>query len=358
MKYRRSMLNLKWNDCQGSVLTLVILMSVIISLLASSLSEFVHQESLIGAKDENRIKAFFLAEAGAAEAYGLLKEDFTQKDDPALFLQVNLRDGAYDVDILQTQGRVLIQSTGMVGSVSETIKMEIAFDNVYEVFDYGVFSNNDIDVIGSSLIDSDVHSNTAVNLQGITFINGTASTVGNVNIVPPSGAATIVEGVYRKTFPKFDFNTYYNLADPADRYTTNIVFDNVNLIPVNGIVYVDGDVTVSGVVNLTGALIATGTITVSGTLTQTGYLNHPALMSRDGDVVLNGSVQIGEGIIYAGGDDVEIQNTLIILGNVIAFDQVRVTGLGTVQQTQSSQIPLGLVLEESLDGLRMLTYHE
>lgn len=358
MKDQRISLKKKVSERQGSILTVVILMSVVISLLATALTRLSYQGSLISVKDENRVKAFFLAESGVANAYALLKENFNYKDDPSLFTQTSLGEGSYDVTILQPAGRVLIQSTGSVDSVQKTLKVEVAFDDVYEPFNYGFFSNNRVLILGSSNIDGDIHSNDDVVLFGGCFVNGSITAAGIVSVFSPSGAASTTEDVYRKTFPEFDFNTYYNLAAPEDRYTEDTTFQNVTLTPTNGVIYVDGNISISGEVHLTGVLIATGNITVYGTLEQTGYLNYPALMSRDGNIVLFGETQIGNGIIYTASGNIEIRDALTIQGNVIAYSQIQVVSFNSIQQTSSGQIPVGLILEESLEGVRRLTYHE
>lgn len=340
---------------KGTVLTVTILMAVIISLMAGYLTLAVRQDSKMSYKDEKGIKAFYLAEAGIADAFATLKEDWTHKDEPAEFPLTTLVDGTYDVTILQPSGRVVVQSIGTYKDVTREIIMEVKYEGG-EAFEYGVFANADIVMRGSSDLNGNVRTNANVDLSGSASIAGDAASTGTITT---GGSATIsgsqIEGSATVDFPEFDFNTYYNLAQSDGLYYNGDQnFSGVTLTPNNGVIYVNGIVTVSGTSSVTGGIIATGGISISGTFTQTQVGSIPALMSRDGDVQISGTANM-TGLIYTATGEVNVSGNGSLSGQIISFGGIRTTGTADLTVTIDEQPPPGLSGETG--PIKTVTYH-
>lgn len=341
-------------ETRGSVLTVSVLMTAILTLLAGGLAQLSLREAASVYRQENSMKAFFLAEAGVADAYSLLLEDYDNKDDPTLYPETSLGQGTYDVTILQTLGRVVIESVGKVKNVERTLLVEVSYDDGLAGFNYGILSNKEGELRGDSAIDADIHTNEDWDIRGNVSVSGAATAVGDVDLIGNATAESVLENAPVIEFPTFDFNYFYNLADPADRYTGDQDWNNVDLEPVNGVVYVDGDVRIRGSSELTGAIVATGAIEIEGNFTQTPVQNLPALMSRDDSIILRGNVTIQGGLIYSARNDVEIRGNVTTHGNIMSFDQV--IGTGNLTLTASGLIPAGV--NSTGMGLRKLTFHE
>lgn len=341
-------------NCKGSILTISILMTAIVALFAGALAQLVLQDAATVYRQENSMKAFFLAQAGVSEAYAILKEDLSNKDDADLYPETSLGDGSYDVTILQPNGKLVIQSVGIVKNVERAIYVEVKADDGLAAFDYGILSNKEGDLWGSSTINADIHSNEEWDLKGVT-VNGTVSAVGDVDLSGNAFAESIQENASTLPFPTFDFNYFYNLAAPQDRYTGDQDWNSVNLQPVNGVVYVNGNVKIRGSSTLTGVLVATGEIDIGGNFEQFSIFGMPALMSRDDDIILHGNVEIGEGMIYTGTGSVEIRGNVTTTGNIFSFDEF--IGHGSLELSAATFIPEG-VTSTTEEGLLKLTYHE
>jgi len=341
---------------KGSVMLVSLFSTLILSLFAGSLASLTSDEASLAYRNERSLRAFYLAEAGVADAYATLKDDFQNKDDSSLFPITSLSEGTFDATIIQANGRVVIESVGVVKGISRTVYVEVAFDDTPAAFDYALFSNKDGVIEGNPTIDGDVHSNEDWSINGNPIINGAVSTVGSIIINGNPDIDDLLVGVSPVEFPTFDFNYYYNLADPTDRYSGNQVWDGDQfLTPVNDVIYIDGDLEINGNLNLTGAIVVTGTITVNGNVNQVGVEGLPVMMSRDGQIIINGNVESGEGLFYSGADDVRIYGNLAAIGHVFAFDEIYVTG--NLVFTASGDVPDGLIGSTG-DGLTKLSFHE
>jgi len=338
---------------RGSALTIAIFMTVLVSLTAGSLSKLTVNENQLQYRDLRLIKAFHLAEAGVAEAYAIIKGDWSLKDDPSAFPETNVGEGTYDVTILDIGGRVVIQSKGKVYGIEKTLLVEVASDPADPAFDYAMFGGNKVELEHNTL-NADIHSNGGIELEDAT-VNGTASAVGLIQIDATSSATTTIEGADPIPFPTFDFNYYYNLADPADRYTGVLNWSNVNLQPINGVIFINGSVTIIGTSQLTGAIVATGTILISGNFTRFEYGNSPSLMSRDDSVRINGNHTFAAGLLYSGSRDVKVDGNGTIIGALIAFNEV---GAEHSTITFAELNPPGLNNNGPVENFRKLTYQE
>lgn len=346
--------------CQGSVLIITIFMSVIVSLVTVALSKEISRNAQITNRDEKRTKAFFLAEAGISDAFAILKEDFSNKDDPSNFGSTNLGTGSYDVSILQPSSRVVIQSIGNVDNVTARILIEVKDrDNSY--IDFAFFANDDFRIDEEeeeSTITGNVHSNADVDLGEENTINGDVSAGGSITGVDEEVNGTETEGASPVTFPQYDFNYYYNMAQNGGLYYDgDQTFSSGSLSPGNGVVYINGNVTLSSM-TVNGAIIATGNITVNNNLTQNKVSDLPSLMSRDGTIYANNGSTLN-GLLYTNTGDIRIDEDVTITGQITAFGRI----ILTVEEdeampfTFNAENPPGLTNGSSF-GLQKITYSE
>lgn len=343
-------------NCEGSILAITMLALVIISFLAGSLSNFTILNASNFNYQENAHKARFLAEAGANEAISVLQDDFNAKNDDSNFPLTTLGEGTYDVTVVETAGQVLIKSVGTVRNISREVLISVADDTASTPFDYAFFSNGDTIIEGDPVVTGGIHSNEDMYVIGDPTISGNISATGSVDITGSPTYGDAYSGVVQVAFPFFDFNYYYNLADPADRYAGDLnLSGNQTLTPANGVIFVDGNVRIAGTLNITGAIVATGSITVNGNVNQTGVSGMPILMSRDSYIRINGNVLNGDGLIYSGSNDVQIYGNVSMTGQIVSYGELVVTGSPTV--VQGSDETFGMI-EGTSKGFRKIYYHE
>ncbi len=359
MKRLAAKTQIKRGNCKGSVLTGAMLFLVILSFLAASLSQLALSSVNSSERIERSYKALLLAESGVSHAYAILKQNYAAKDDPTLFPETVLGGGSFDVEILQPDSRVVIQSIGKIDNIERTLLVEVTLDAGTEAFGFGVFSNKEGEVLGNSVVNASMHSNEEWEIKGNAQVNGIVTAVEEIEVEGNASVTQAIPFSSPQPFPTFDFNTYYNLAAPEDRYTGNQNWNNVNLTPTNGVIYVNGNVRIGGTSQIIGCLVVTGKITINGNFNQYGFGDLPAFMSRDYQIKLVGNVNIERGMVYANCHHVEILgNTTIQEGVVITFVNLKATGNFTLAAPLTT-IPPGLNdAEVGEGGMRKLTYHE
>jgi cytoskeletal protein CcmA (bactofilin family) len=194
--------------------------------------------------------------------------------------------------------------------------------NVGGVFNYAVFSNQEIVLSGTNYIKGNLHTNNDLIFSGTNTITGRAECLtaigsGGENI------GTLVQNTTNMSMPDL---TSQIEAIAAKTYTTSKTFSGTTTL--TGDIYVKGSVTISGTVNGTGSILATGGITMSGALNISGS-NQVCLYSATGNITTSGTISDGTGslILYAPKGGVTYSGTATIDGGIIAN---QITGSGTL----------------------------
>lgn len=343
--------------CQtGSALTVSILSSAILTLLASGLFSMTIQGAMEVYRLGRASEALLLADVGTNIMISRLKEDFSNKDDPTVYPSGNLGRGSYSAVISQPGGRIIIESTGTVKGIKRKTIVEVKWEGG-EAFDYGVFSNGDLSLGGSSEVIADARSNQNMALSGNGRLQGNAEASGSITTLDTSQiTGTQTSGMPPLSYPTFDFNQYYNLATEGGLvYNGNQNFNAVTLTPGNGVMYVNGNVTLSGNSTLNGVLVATGSIVVIDTFVQTQVGSYPSLMSRDSDISIGGNATL-DGLVYTALGSVTITGIGLMTGQIVSFGMTSFSGTSDFSVSGESQTPPGLTGESS--PIKRLTYHE
>lgn len=348
--------------------TLVVL-SILITIVVFYLNAII-QEVQINTITREAPQAYYLAEAGIAEAVWKLQNDAAWKNsfttDPgwsASFTRNNalLPGASFTVTVSNVDlADALIIATSTI-PVRDTAVTRVVQANVYRALNdlptdnAAVYADNDILSVGGrfNITGGDLFANHNINLT--LFSDWTASGAAKaVNSITTSlGSTLTASGAFDAThspppsalqMPALDFDS----ADPASYksragqiYTngefSQLLHDNPNLT-LNGITYVTGNVHIKKGDNLTvnGALVADGTVTVgngfsSASSPATLDINHsgsePSGLLAKGNVIFGGysSAITIDGLLYAGGrwriqDGIQQDVGININGGVIADD--------------------------------------
>lgn len=315
---------------RGSVILVVIIVGALLMMLGASISYLVSQDAHMSTMLRRRAQAHALAEAGVSHAFAVLAEDFGRATNPYNFPQTALGPGTYNPEVtLVGSDRARIVSTGIVEDVVEVVEVDVSAPTGW-MPEQVIFANGYMRLRGNGEAFGSTHSNSYSDAGGNVWIGEHATASGDMRV---SGNA-VVEGVALGDrpmipFPILDFDLYYQMAlEGGTVYNGNQTFKNQTFQPGNGIVWVNGDVRFEAHNQIDGCLIATGDIMQSGHLTQTlvalpeGEL--PALVSRDGSIVLAGQTRVN-GLVYAltgdidlrGGSGTDIHGKIFAGSNVI-----------------------------------------
>ncbi|MGP8080854.1 MAG: pilus assembly protein TadG-related protein [Dehalococcoidales bacterium] len=193
------------------------------------------------------------------------------------------------------------------------------------VFNYAVFSNQNIVLSGTNIITGSVHTNNDLIFSGSNTITGTAecSTAigsGGQNI------GTLVQNTSTMQMPDLSSQIEAIAQAQGTVYSGSKTLSGTTNI--TGDIYINGSLTISGTITGTGAILATGNITTSGSLNVSGG-NQIALYSSTGNITTSGSVTNGTGssILYAPHGEVIYSGSMTINGGIIAN---QITGSGAL----------------------------
>ncbi len=328
--------------------------------------------------ESNNAKAFWLAEAGVADAIKRLRNNeinlISGQSDVTSILNVSLAGGTYSTTLSQSGNDITITSTGTYSAQSRRVQEIQTYSQTLPIaFNYGVFGNNSN---GSTLKIGNNNAAT-VTISGDVFYKATpgvdtvqvnnASKVINGVIYADSitGGGTYTAGVGNPnpipTYPAFASTSYDN-AITADNSNTNLTLSgssNLNLaggtvnyknvtIKNNATITGPGTIVANNVVSITDSavigsnvqIIANGNITID----TNAVVNSGGVYFSHTNVIVNDSANVTASLLAPGsGDDVRVQNTSTLTG-VIYADTVKiansaiVNGSVVAQQFTSNQI--------------------
>ncbi len=276
---------------KGAIFLTVMAISALLIMIAVSASNMLLQDVHMIRRLKHLTQAQLVAEAGVSQALATLaQQGFSAKDNAANFPSTSFGPGSFDVTVIQSGGRVLLSSEGIVEGVSKTVSVEIK-DAYPTALNYIMSAGGDITLaalLSDVEIDGDMHANNRADIYNVIgdselVVTGTAtasndkvyaytwklffstsiSIDGTVYTPSDWGLNTheIDGGAVPVTFPSFNLAYYKALAQASgDYYAEDTVFGShystTDLEPANGIIYVDGDAEFRGTCNLHGGVVA------------------------------------------------------------------------------------------------------
>jgi hypothetical protein len=300
----------------------------------------------------DEIKAQALAEAGANEAYAILKADFSSREDPDAFPEKEYAGGTYDANVSPIgDDSATVVCVASVGDATATVRMDV---KDFGIDDGGAagpgpaplpayqcailagsirWGGNGQTVTGGG----DVHSQSTFEMNGTTDVfcdELTAVThikaVGNCTITADTTSPSYqnkcpgnITGnvttapVDPIPIPVLDLAPYYQYALAHGEVHDSLAAAGGSTIqPDGGIAWINGDVHLSGGASIVGCIIATGDIKVTGNCTHTLVGDFPGFISRDGDIEFTSCSHL-YGLIYAPNGNIKMTGGGQITGTVI-----------------------------------------
>jgi hypothetical protein len=343
------------NSKNGSAMLIVLSIVVSMSaLLIVSVSGGL-QQAFFATKLADRVRAQLIAEAGAHQAYAILKSDWDARLSDTAFPLTSYGDGSYDVEVAPTNAMASIRSTGTYGAATELAILDVinlGSSSPAVPVDWSTMSNytvvagGEITWGGASQFTGGglLHSNAKFLRSGNGYLEGdlTSSTQfhtqGNAGGVDGDVSAPTISGrtgnilgsqaagpVPLVTIPDIDLTPYATEAAANGEYFTGNVSMSSSRTINGGVMFVDGDLSISGNDNFTGSFICTGTLTISGNGSVTAVNGYPALASRDGDIKFSGQKDV-TGLIYVKSGDYEQTGGNKLNGQIIVKGDIKKAG--------------------------------
>jgi hypothetical protein len=275
---------------RGSVMTLAIVVSVVLTGLIVSLA-WVASAQVQATSRMNKIdQAFFAAEAGVQRVQWYCK--YGKLGSISSPLNGSINGFNYSVSWSTVSGTTIrIRSVGSSGNVSYTLS-ETATppSSAPALATGGHFQNKNIDIVGNIVVGSYDNANTGSLTGNLTY----ATSATNTGFVTGS----ITQDATAFTPIDMDALGLTLIAAAGKTYAgdqTNVVFDFTTLSGTNKVIYVAGNVT-------NPAFTGSGTLYVSGSLSANnfGTAANPVSLVARGDISLGNNVIIYGGL-YTGG---------------------------------------------------------
>jgi hypothetical protein len=320
---------------RGSALIILMIVILLVSIGGAAMVGFAKNQAYSMNKVRDYLTAQAYAEAGASEAYALIKSDFALAGDPTKFPLRTFGDGSYDATVTPVgTAAALIECVGTKGSVIATVRMDVknftagsgggggaqptdpyAYSwlvngqmrmNGASTFEGYLHANNDFDVNGLSGWGSAAKPVQASATVGIRF-SGPCTLYGDMRAPAISGSfspgTTTVAASPVVPLPTLNFTALYNtaLANGQVVGSQYLSADTTWTIP-GGVKWINGTLTVKSSKTLTysGCVIATGAIDIMGTVNATPVADKPTLASRDSTMDIGNSTS--RGVLYSAGD--------------------------------------------------------
>jgi hypothetical protein len=369
---------------KGNVLPVVLIFIALIALNIAALSSIMQRDVTLVQRIRNTERSRLMAEAGINDALARMRANgFSSRSD----FTGSLDTGSYSVTYSETGGRHLVTSVGTVDEITSTVSAEL-YDNTPTALNYFSAAGNDVQInslVALARIVGDIHGNNNVYLKSGPLIawlriTGDVSAVGIVkegteydqgsgdwwddHVVINGDAndtATVYEGEDRVTFPTFDYLGYQELAeDSGDYYDSDQVFNGVNFMPANGVVYVNGDAEFRGACTINGGIVA-DSITVAGTLDVNKAGTRNVVIAKNGDIRIFGRLYTEEALVYASQDisSLQILADIDINGIMMARRDINMWNFLTlVDYTYAYIAPSDMMGEDGEATYRLVSWNQ
>ena len=253
-----------FSNQKGMALLTTLIFVFLLATFVIALLTMASNNTKLSALQRDSTQAFYVAEAGVEYARHLLGQFWDNWDDPGKFpiTEKPFGSGTFGVVVTgDTEGEVVITSTGIVGTAKRVIEAVVEF-TVDSIFGYAIAGKEEVkledevsEVVGNVYCEG-VIRNEGVTVEGTGIATGTV--IGAVDFI----GGTQVGPEYLINFPTLDLVYYKSEAQKNGLVVSgNLDITNDDNYQVNGIIYVEGNVkfTNSTIIG-PGIIVAEGSI--------------------------------------------------------------------------------------------------
>jgi len=204
--------------------------------------------------------------------------------------------------------------------VSELYKISTDITLDYALFSADKSSNLTVDA-SDTLINGNVHTNSDFIYRGNNLdINGLCKSVGDMDV---TGTSISIDSVVKKActigMPNLTEDIRLMTQENSEEYDTSQQFGDIE-VDLSQSIIVNGDVSFdSSLFSGVGYILSTGNITYNAPYISSGIKNKTVMCSENGDITINGSTCVINGVIYAPKGTVQVNVADFTLnGRIIA----------------------------------------
>lgn len=347
----------------GAALVIIMIIIMVMAIAGASMIGMASQQVHSVQRLIDRIKAEAIAEAGVAEAYAILRDDFSKREEQNAFPGKEFAGGVYDACVsaigddmarIWCKGEYPAQGDNIVGFyVGMNVKdfspggegeLPPTSPWAHTIFVNGNITHNGAGILiggvrcnnrircngafvwGTDSQDCDVYAYSRFRANGVAVVKGTVYSP-NISVWGVDCIRSKVIGpVERVEFPVLDLTPYYQIAEDNGQVFSGRTYNGVNSwgeIP-GGVRWFNGNLRVNGTLSYAGCIIATGYVQFNGAIVHTRVGDLPAVISRDSYIKVNGA-SIFHGLIYAAGD-ITYNGADLLVGSFLCGGNARFNG--------------------------------
>lgn len=343
----------------GAALVIIMIILMVMAIAGASMIGMAGYQVRSVQRLIDRIKAEAIAEAGAAEAYAILRDDFSKRYQVDPIAVREFEGGVYNFSVAPVGDHgAQLWGEGTYNGASFYVGMNLQDVHPGEgpnnpppssPWAHSVFVNGRLTHNGAGILIGSVRCNNEIRCNG-AFVWGTESqdcdvwaysqlrangvTVIHGTVYSPSIRVNGVDQIREKVigpielveFPVLDLTPYYQIAEENGQVFSDGNYNgsyNWGAIP-GGVRWFNGNLRVNGSLTYEGCIIATGYVLFNGVVYQIRVGDLPAVVSRDSYIKVNGA-SIFHGLIYAAGD-VTYNGAQLLEGGLLVGGNCRFNG--------------------------------
>lgn len=335
----KSILNPRYKSEQGSTLSIVIILVIILGFMGIVVSNLIISENRISNIDLHKNDAFYLAESGVEYSIGILSDSSSWRKTSS---DITLANGSFKVNVIDKTTKSELGDT-LLATITATTKHYVKELQVKFLVNEGNWTNvmlagNNVNLSsGKGNIYGNLHSNSIITVGKKYTVDGTITTA------PP-----IIN------LPVIDWDYFKNEAIAAGKYFTSDIHFKKDDSPVNGIWYTTKNISIEDnnvVVN--GSLVAENDLEIKKNNVEiyATPISHPAIAVGN-DVKIDFNNTIIHGLVYADHDIILEKNNGEIVGALVAKNMVKHSGnnLTLILDDKYISNMNGVLIDQTLAG--------
>ena len=310
-----------FSNQKGMALLTTLIFVFLLATFVIALLTMASNNTKLSALQRDSTQAFYVAEAGVEYARHLLGQFWDNWQGPEFPITAKpFGSGTFGVVVTgDTEGEVVITSTGIVGTAKRVIEVVVEF-TVDSIFGYAIAGKEEVkledvsNIVGNVYCEGDI-VNEGVTVEGIGIATGTV--IGAVYF-----SGTQVGPEYLINFPTLDLDYY---RSNATQIFSEIDITNDDNYQVNGIIYVEVNVRFSNSTIIgPGIIVAEGSIKLESNSkcgisyeTVVGLFSNSEISSDTSpDIIIDTGLDL-YGVIFAPRGNVKMVSTSAVYGSLI-----------------------------------------
>lgn len=314
---------MKSNEKGNLILTFILLVSA--SAILLSFLYIITGRTRDIASEQNRAKAFYIAEAGLQKAIWYLSAPTGIGGRGSSWRTGGLTEifagGQYSLIVADSPNQsITITSTGEINNTARTVQEQLSSSSLPSAFNYALYTNGNITLKSSTVVKGDLFAN-----GNITTANSSNHPTGE-SYVTSGHTVNGASGTVPDPIPAMPTlnTTFYDqqiaLAQSASGGNQNL--SNIDL--AGSTIYVHGNVSISGNITGGGAIVASGSVSING-----ATISPNTTIIGNGEMSLSGNTNIQSSSILYSPDEISISGSSRISGSVLS-NEISVSGNTTI----------------------------